>query len=95
MSDLISKERVLEALKRVKGPNLSDDIVSLGLISEIVIRGGKVYFAISVDPAQAREFEALRQAAEKIVQDLPGVDSVAVTLTADRESGGKPAAGNG
>ncbi|MGB6427039.1 MAG: iron-sulfur cluster assembly protein, partial [Methyloceanibacter sp.] len=40
MSDLISKERVLEALKRVKGPNLSDDIVSLGLISEIVIRGG-------------------------------------------------------
>ncbi len=95
MSDLISKERVLEALKRVKGPNLSDDIVSLGLISEIVIRGGKVYFAISVDPSQARELEALRQAAEKVVQDLPGVDAVAVTLTADRESGGNPAGGNG
>ena len=95
MSDLISKERVLEALKRVKGPNLSDDIVSLGLISEIVIRGGKVYFAISVDPSQAREFEAVRQAAEKAVQDLPGVEAVAVTLTADRESGGKPAGGNG
>ncbi|MGA8688975.1 MAG: iron-sulfur cluster assembly protein, partial [Methyloceanibacter sp.] len=86
MSEPISKERVLEALKRVKGPGLSDDIVSLGLVSEIVIHGSKVYFAISVDPARARELEALRQAAEKVVKDLPGVEGVAVTLTADRES---------
>jgi ATP-binding protein involved in chromosome partitioning len=95
MSDLINKERVLEALRGVKGPNLSDDIVSLGLVSEIVIRGGKVYFAISVDPARARELEAMRQAAEKVVKDLPGVDAVTVTLTADREAGAGPAGGNG
>jgi ATP-binding protein involved in chromosome partitioning len=95
MSEPISKERVLEALKRVKGPGLSDDIVSLGLVSEIVIHGSKVYFAISVDPARARELEALRQAAEKVVKDLPGVEGVAVTLTADRESGGRPSGGNG
>src|SRR5262249_18415149 len=30
------------------------------------------------------ELEALRQAAEKVVRELPGVESVAVTLTADR-----------
>jgi len=95
MSDLINKERVLEALRGVKGPNLNDDIVSLGLVSEIVIRGGKVYFAISVDPARARELEAMRQAAEKVVKDLPGVDAVTVTLTADREAGAGPAGGNG
>ena len=95
MSELISKERVLEALKRVKGPNLSEDIVSLGLVSEVVIQGGKVYFAISVDPARARELEALRQAAENVVRDLTGVESVAVTLTADRAPGGRPSGGNG
>jgi ATP-binding protein involved in chromosome partitioning len=95
MSELISKQQVLEALKGVKGPNLSDDIVSLGLVSEIVIRGGKIYFAISVDPARARELEALRQAAEKVVKDLPGVDAVTVTLTADRDAGAAPAGGNG
>jgi ATP-binding protein involved in chromosome partitioning len=95
MPEPILKERVLDALKRVKGPNLSDDIVSLGLVSEVVIRGGKVYFAISVDPARASELEALRQAAEKVVKDLPGVEAVAVTLTADRQSGSAPAAGNG
>jgi ATP-binding protein involved in chromosome partitioning len=95
MSEPILKERVLDALKRVKGPNLSGDIVSLGLVSEVVIRGGKVYFAISVDPARASELEALRQAAEKVVKDLPGVDAVAVTLTADRQAGSAPAGGNG
>lgn len=95
MSDLISKERVLEALKRVKGPNLNDDIVSLGLVSEIVTQGGKVYFAISVDPTRAHELEALRQAAENVVKDLPGVDAVAVTLTADRPSGENPTGGDG
>src|SRR3990170_2067171 len=95
MSDPILKEHVLDALKNVKGPNLSGDIVSLGLVSEVVIRGGKVYFAISVDPARASELEALRQAAEKVVKDLPGVDAVAVTLTADRREGSPVPGGNG
>ena len=95
MSEHISKERVLEALKGVKGPDLSQDIVSLGLVSEVVIHGGKVYFAISVDPARARELEGLRQAAEKAVRDLTGVELVAVTLTADRAPGAKPSGGNG
>jgi ATP-binding protein involved in chromosome partitioning len=95
MPEPILKQRVLDALKHVKGPNLSDDIVSLGLVSEVVIRGGKVYFAISVDPARASELEALRRAAEQAVKEVPGVEAVAVTLTADREAGTPPGGGNG
>lgn len=53
MTELLTKERVLEALKRVKGPDPGADIVAQGLVSEIVIHNGKVYFAISVDPARA------------------------------------------
>src|SRR4029079_4567962 len=94
MTETPSKERVLEALKRVKGPDLSSDIVSQGLVSEIVINKGKVYFAISVDPGRAGELEALRQAAESVVKALPGVDGVVVTLTADRASGAR-GGGNG
>ena len=87
MAEPLTKERVLEALKRVKGPDLRNDIVSEGLVSEVVINKGKVYFAIQVEPARARELEALRIAAEKAVASLPGVDAVAVTLTADRSPG--------
>jgi ATP-binding protein involved in chromosome partitioning len=96
MTETLTKDQILAALKGVKGPDLSEDIVSLGLVSEVVIHKGKVYFAISVDPARARELEGLRQAAETIVKGLPGVEGVAVTLTADREPGsGSPSGAAG
>jgi ATP-binding protein involved in chromosome partitioning len=69
--------------------------VAQGLVSEIVINKGKVYFAIRVDPARAGELEAARQAAESAVKALPGVEAVAVTLTADRAPGGASAGGDG
>jgi len=87
MTETLTKDRILAALKGVKGPDLEQDIVSLGLVSEVVIHKGKVYFAISVDPARATELEELRRAAESVVKDIPGVEGVAVTLTADREPG--------
>jgi len=87
MAEQLTKEAVLEALKRVKGPGTAEDIVAQGLVSEIVIHQGKVYFAISVDPARASAFEAVREAAESAVRVVPGVESVAATLTADRVPG--------
>jgi len=95
MTETLTKDRILAALKGVKGPDLKDDIVSLGLVSEVVIHKGKVYFAISVDPARAAELEELRRAAESVVKDIPGVEGVAVTLTADREPGSSQTSGNG
>lgn len=91
MTELPTKVRVLEALKRIRAPGVEADLVQQGLVSEIVINKGKVYFAISVDPARAGELEALRKAAERVVAEVPGVTSVTVTLTADRA----PASGNG
>jgi ATP-binding protein involved in chromosome partitioning len=95
MTEPITKERVLDALKRVKAPAAAADIVAQGLVSEVVIHSGKVYFAIHVDPARASELEALRQAAENAVRELPGVEAVAVTLTADRAPGAGQGGGNG
>ena len=102
MTETLSKDKILAALKGVKGPDLEDDIVSLGLVSEVVIHKGKVYFAISVDPARANELEELRRAAEAVVKKIPGVEAVAVTLTADRAPGSaspsassSPSNGNG
>src|SRR5680860_1648721 len=100
MTETLTKDQILAALKGVKGPDIDDDIVSLGLVSELVIHKGKVYFAISVDPARAADLEELRQAAEAVVKKIPGVDGVAVTLTADRAPGSpspsaSPSNGNG
>jgi len=92
MSEL-TRELVLEQLSRVKGPDLESNIVDLGLVSEVVIANGGVTFALTVDPARAQELEPMREAAEKAVQQLDGVERVMVALTAEKAGGsGGPAA---
>lgn len=87
----LTKADVMTALKRIKGPDLESNIVDLNLVSEVVIANGKVYFAITVDPKRAEELEPLREAAERMVSELAGVESVSAVLTAER-GGSAPAA---
>ena len=65
----LSKDQVLERLRRIKGPDLEGNIVDLGLVSEILLKDGHVSFSITVPPQRAAELEPLRQAAEKVVRD--------------------------
>ncbi len=83
----ITKEAVLGRLRLVKGPDLTADLVSLGLVSDVIIDGGKVTFSISIDPKRAAELEPMRQAAAKAVGMLPGVESTLVILTAEAPTG--------
>ena len=56
----ITKEAVVERLKTVRGPDFEGDIVSLGMVSDIFIADGKVFFSITVPAARAQELEPLR-----------------------------------
>jgi ATP-binding protein involved in chromosome partitioning len=87
----VSKEAVLERLKTVTGPDASGDIVSQGLVSDIFIADGKVFFSITVPAARANEMEPLRAAAERAVKEIPGVASAMVALTAEKKGGGMEA----
>ncbi len=87
----VDKSKVLDALRRVKGPDLEGNLVDLGLLSEILIRDDRVYFSITVPPSRARELEPLRQAAEKVVTDLEGVRGAVVVLTAEGGDTSRPA----
>jgi ATP-binding protein involved in chromosome partitioning len=84
----ITKETVLDALKDVAHPANGGDIVSAGIVSEIVIAGSNVMFALTVNPDNAKQFEPVRQAAEKAVSNIAGIDKVMVALTAEKPGGG-------
>jgi ATP-binding protein involved in chromosome partitioning len=86
----LTKDSVLNALKTIPAPG-GADIVSAGLLSEVVIHKDKVYFALNVPQRDARAYEPLRKAAEDAVKALPGVSGAAVTLTADAKEGGTAA----
>jgi len=83
------KQQVLDALSKVRGPDLKGDVVSLGLVSEVVVAGNNVMFALTVDPARAEALEPMRAAAETAVSRIPGVDKVMVALTAEAKPGAK------
>lgn len=87
----ITKEEVLARLRQVKGPDLDGNIVDLGLVSEIFIADGKVYFSITVPSDRAEELEPMRAAAEKVVLAIDGIRGAMVTLTAARKAGEAPA----
>ncbi|VAV86812.1 [4Fe-4S] cluster assembly scaffold protein Mrp (=ApbC) [hydrothermal vent metagenome] len=87
----ITKEQVLAALTQVKGPDLEGDIVSRNMVTEVVITGGNIMFGLLIDPAKAKELEPMRQAAERAVSEIEGVDKVMVALTAEKA----PSSGNG
>ncbi|MCB1515464.1 MAG: P-loop NTPase [Hyphomicrobiaceae bacterium] len=83
----VSKAQVLEALRRVKGPDLQSNIVELGLVSEVLIKDGRVYFSITVPSEKAAELEPLRQAAQKVVEEIDGVSGATAVLTAEAPRG--------
>ncbi len=87
----ITKEQVLDALTQVKGPDLDGDVVSRNMVTEVVITGSNIMFGLLIDPARAKELEPMRQAAERAVSEIDGVEKVMVALTAEKA----PTPGNG
>ncbi len=80
----ISTEKVLEQLRRVKGPDLKGNIVDLGLVADLLVRGDEVIFSIRVPAQLAPQLEPLRGAAEKAALSAEGVKRAIVVLTASR-----------
>ncbi len=87
MTQAPTKDRIFKELERIKGPDGESNIVALGLVSEVVVNKSKVYFSIAVPPERAKELEPLRQAAEVVIRELPGVENATVTLTAEQKPG--------
>ncbi len=87
----VNREAVLERLRTVDDPAQGGDIVSLGLVSDVIVEGAKVTLSITTDPARAGEMEPVRARAEEAVRGVAGVETATVVLTADA-AGPAPAA---
>ncbi len=78
------KDKVLEKLKGiVYGPD-GADIVSAGMVSDIVVQGSKVIFSISLPPGANEGAGAMQKQAEEAVTAIDGVETVLVVLTAEK-----------
>jgi ATP-binding protein involved in chromosome partitioning len=82
----VSKEQVLAALAKVPSPT-GETLPQARVLSDIVVSDGKVFFSLTVDAVTVKAWEPVREAAEKAVRAIPGVQSALVALTAERSPG--------
>ncbi len=80
----ISKQQITDALASVEVRGLEGNMVSAGLISDILINDGKVVFSITVPEDFRGDTVKMQRRAEEAIRSMPGVDKVLVALTADR-----------
>ena len=89
-----TRDTILAALAKLALPD-GGTLVSRDMVRALQISGGKIAFVIeAASPEEARRLGSIRDAAEALITDLPGVDSATVALTAHGPSA-KPAPGQG
>jgi ATP-binding protein involved in chromosome partitioning len=78
-----SEKTILAALSTVEDPELRRDIVSLGMIRDLQVSGGKVAFRFVLTTPACPMREELQRRAEEAVRTVPGVESVEVKMDAE------------
>jgi ATP-binding protein involved in chromosome partitioning len=86
----VTEAQILDALRGVVDADHGKNVVELGMVAGLVIKGGNVGFVLEVPARDGARKEPLRKAAEQAVAALPGITSATVVLTA--QSQGKSAA---
>jgi ATP-binding protein involved in chromosome partitioning len=83
-----TQEQVLEALKKVRFPGLSRDIVSFGFVRDVKVDGGDVSFTIHFQTENPATGEQIARDAYTAVKAMEGVAEVKVNLEIAPKTGG-------
>jgi ATP-binding protein involved in chromosome partitioning len=85
-----SEKAILAALSTVEDPELHRDIVSLGMISNLQVSGGKVAFKFVLTTPASPARNELQRKAEEAVRAVSGVESVEVKTDAGVRAHSRP-----
>ncbi len=89
MTNEVTQEAVLAALSKVQEPELHKDLVSLKMIRDLKIEGGKVNFTVVLTTPACPLRTQIEREARSAVAAIPGVKSVEVKLDANVPNDGR------
>ena len=78
----VTEEKVLAALGGVIDPELNQDLVSLDMIKDLKIDGGKVRFRIQLTTPACPLQDHIEASARSAVEAIPGVSAVEIEFGA-------------
>ena len=88
---MLSQEAIQTALKAVKYPGYSRDIVSFGLVKEISAASGAVSVIMQLTSPNAEAALQIKAESERLLKALPGVSHVHVEVRQPAAGAGAPA----
>jgi ATP-binding protein involved in chromosome partitioning len=77
---MVSQEAILDALKSVKYPGYSRDIVSFGLVKDVSAEHGEVAVLIQLNSSNTGMAEQIKSEAERVLKNVAGVNRVSVDI---------------
>jgi ATP-binding protein involved in chromosome partitioning len=77
-----TREAIVERLRTVNDPEIQKDIVSLNMVKDVVVDGGKVAVAVELTTPACPLKDRIRGDVEGAIRQVPGVTGVEVTFTA-------------
>jgi ATP-binding protein involved in chromosome partitioning len=90
---MLTQDIVLNALKSVKYPGYSRDIVSFGLVKNVVTNQGAVSIGVELTSPNREAAAQIKQQCEEVLRALPEVQLVHVEVTMPPPQPGSAAAG--
>lgn len=91
----VTREQVIGVLSQVIDRETGRDVVSAGMVSGVAVKDGRVGFLITIEPRDKDKKSYLREACEKAVASLEGVESVTAVLTSQNPEPIAPAPKSG
>nr|WP_040547653.1 Mrp/NBP35 family ATP-binding protein [Pedosphaera parvula] len=78
----MTEEQIKEALKAVKYPGYSRDIVSFGLVKQVNISNGSVNVSMQLASGTPEVAQQIKTESERVLKSLPGITAAQVHLQA-------------
>jgi ATP-binding protein involved in chromosome partitioning len=91
----ISEDQVREALKQVKYPGFSRDIVSFGIVKTVRLDGAAITVQMALATNEPAIPQAIKAESEAVLRSIPGVEDVKVLIDIHAPPAGAGAAGVG
>ncbi len=80
VNPVVTEQAVLSALRTVKDPDRQQDIVSLGLVKDLVIQGSQVSLTLAFTNQKPAAKVEVHSAARRTLSQLEGVSAVSVKM---------------
>jgi ATP-binding protein involved in chromosome partitioning len=77
---MLTEDEIRKALKSVKYPGYSRDILSFGLVKQIAISNGAVHVLMQLTSANAEAAQQIKTESERVLSSLPGVNRIQVEV---------------